>query len=144
LSSFLASALGVDEEPDGAALDEDDDEDEGGVLEAPLLEGEELLDGEELELLDGGVLVLEDDDGEEEDGALDDGPFLASSRPQAVRANAAATAIRRALFIKILWLSGVGGFKAARNSRNSQMKLQSRGRQFRTVHSPTVVPDTAG
>jgi hypothetical protein len=107
----LASALGVDEEPDGAALDEDDD---GGVLEAPL-EGDELgealeellLDGEEL--LGGGVLALEEG---EEDGALDDGPFLASSRPQAVRANAAATAIRRALFIHFLWLSGVGGFRA--------------------------------
>ena len=98
----------MDEELDGEALDEDDEED-GGVLEAPLLEGEELLEGddalEELlegeELLDGGVLVLEDDeDGEEDDGALDDGPFLASSRPQAVRANAAATAMRRALFIQ--------------------------------------------
>ena len=123
---------------DGAALDEDEEgeeEDEGGVLEAPLLEGEELLDG--------GVLALEEDEVDgEEDGALED--FLASSRPQAVRANAAATAISRALFINFLWLSGVGGFKAARNSRNSQMKLQSRGRQFRTVHSPTVVLDTAG
>jgi hypothetical protein len=115
----LASALGVDEEPDGAALDEDDEED-GGVLEAPL-EGDELLDGDEgdaleelllegEELLGGGVLALEE--GEEVDGALDDGPFLASSRPQAVRANAAATAIRRALFIHFLWLSGVGGFRA--------------------------------
>jgi hypothetical protein len=108
----LASALGVDEELDGEALDEDDEDDEGGVLEAPLLEGdegdalEELLEGDELlgealeELLDGGVLGLEDDedDGEDDDGVLDD-DFFASSRPQAVRANAAATAIRRALFI---------------------------------------------
>jgi len=120
----LASALGVDEELEGEELDEDDEEDDGGVLDEPLLEGEELLEGddalEELlegeELLDGGVLVLEDDeDGEEEDGALED--FLASSRPQAVRANAAATAMRSALFIQFLWLSGVGGFKAARNSK---------------------------
>ena len=108
----MASALGVDEELDGEALDEDDEDDEGGVLEAPLLEGdegdalEELLEGDELlgealeELLDGGVLGLEDDedDGEDDDGVLDD-DFFASSRPQAVRANAAATAIRRALFI---------------------------------------------
>ena len=102
----------MDEELEGEALDEDDEddgEDDGDVLEAPLLEGDELLEGvdalEELlegeELLDGGVLVLEDDeDGEDEDGALED--FLASSRPQAVRANAAATAMRRALFIKFL------------------------------------------
>jgi hypothetical protein len=135
----------VDEELDGAALDEDEEEDDGGVLEAPLLEGDELLEGEALLLegeellLEGGVLELED----EEAGALDDGVFLASSRLQAARANAAATAIRRALFIHFLWLSGVGGFKGP-YSRNSQMKLPSRGRQFRTVHSPTVVLDTAG
>jgi hypothetical protein len=97
----LASAPGVEEELDGEALDEDDEDDEGGVLEAPLLEGEELL-GEALEeLLDGGVLGLDDDedDGEEDEGVLDD-DFFASSRPQAVRANAAATAMRRALFIQ--------------------------------------------
>lgn len=110
LSSFLASALGVDEEPDGEALDEDDEEEDGGVLEAPLLEGDELLE-EGDELLEGGVVGLEEDEEDgEDDGALDD--FLASSRPQAVRANAAATAMRRALFIHFLWLSGVGGFKA--------------------------------
>lgn len=115
LSSFLASAAGVDEGPDGEALDDEEDEGDDGVLEAPvdgeLLEGdaleELLLEGDEL--LAGGVLELED---EEVDGALEDGPLFASSRPQAVRANAAATAIRRALFINILWLSGVGGFKA--------------------------------
>jgi hypothetical protein len=116
LSSFFASALGVEEELDGEALDED--EDEGDVPEAPLLEGDELPEGDDAleELLDGGVLELEDDeDGEEEDGALED--FLASSRPQAVRANAAATAMRSALFIEFLWVSGVGGLKAARNSK---------------------------
>ena len=76
----------------------EDEEEDGGVLEAP-------LDGELL-LLEGGVeaggVLIEDEELLEGGVAEVDGDFLPSSRPQAASANAAATAMRSALLMGFL------------------------------------------
>jgi hypothetical protein len=91
-SSFFSSAAGAGDE--GAALEDEDElsDDDGAVLEAP-------LEGEVAGALEaGGVLLLE--------GLA--GALLGLSRPQAVSANAAATAMSSALFIQVP-LIGLGG-----------------------------------
>ena len=85
-SSFFSSAAGAGDE--GAALEDEDElsDDDGAVLEAP-------LDGEVAGALEaGGVLLLLE-------GLA--GALLGLSRPQAVSATAAATAMSSALFIHV-------------------------------------------
>jgi hypothetical protein len=85
----LASGDGVDALLEDEAPEEGVEDEEGAELEAGGVDG--VVVDDEL-LLAGGVLLL---------GELA-GLFFPSSRPQAVNANAAATAISSALFIHVL------------------------------------------